>query len=730
MNGWRIRYRLLLLALAPVVVVALALDAYFVVSGLGALNAELRGRGLATVRYLAPAAEYGVIAGNRASLQTIVQAAMSEPDAQAVLITDAAGHTLAVSGRRRAAGSETIQVDGVIEGEQWLGFSAPIWRSGLDAIEFDDLLGASPDASSAAGEAGAAGRAIVGRVYVELATVALQERRRRLLLTGLAILLAGLLGGAALALRIARGVSRPVMKLADAVEAMAAGELHVRVDEASSGELAVLEKGFNQMATKLEDAHLTLQDRIDDATAQLAHQARHDSLTGLVNRREFEVRVERALARAKAGDAEHAMCYLDLDQFKIVNDSCGHAAGDELLRQITHLLQARVRGRDTLARLGGDEFGVLLEDCHLDDALRIAEGLRRMVEDFRFSWRDRVFVVGVSIGLVLVTQESKSLAEVLSAADQACYAAKEKGRNRIQLFQPGDRELVERRGDMNWATRIAQAIEESRLLLYAQPVVPLNPATTDGRHVELLLRMLDERGNIIPPRAFLPAAERYDLMPVIDRWVVATACAGIRRFLDNSACRRFVCALNLSAQSVDKAAMLPWIVEQLEAHRVPPEYLCIEISEAAASLNFAATMDFVRGLKALGCRFALDGFGSGLASFSYLKNLPPDFIKIDGSIVREIGESRLSQTLVRAIHEIATDMGVRAVAESIDTPQVFNALRAQGIAYGQGNWLERPRPFGEWIEQNACCPDTKADGDAGQVLAFRGRKGGILNPVA
>jgi len=710
-RGWRIRHKLLLLALAPAVLIAVALDAYFIYSGLGALDAELRGRGQATVRYLAPASEYGMISGNRTSLQALAQVAMREPDARAVLIIDTAGRTLAASGRAGAERRESAPVGGVIKGDDWLGFSAPIWRSSVD---FEDYLDVPPEMSAQRND-------LLGQVYVELSTAGLQQRRAGLLWTGLAILLAGATLTALLALRMARSVSAPVMRLADAVHAMETGRLDVRVREASAGELAVLERGFNQMAAKLEDAHLTLQERIEQATAQLAYQARHDSLTGLINRREFEVRAESALASARAGEAEHAICYLDLDQFKIVNDTCGHAAGDELLRQVTHLLKARVRGHDTLARLGGDEFGVLLEECHLEDALRVAEALRKMVEEYRFSWRDRLFVIGVSVGLVLLTRDSKSLAEVLSAADQACYAAKDKGRNRIQVFQLNDQELVERRGEMNWAARISRALEENRMLLYAQSIVPLNPSTGDGVHIEVLLRMLDEQGEIVPPRAFLPAAERYELMLALDRWVVAAACAGIRKYLERSGCTGFVCAINLSAQAIVDAEMLPWIAAQLKQHELPPGCLCVEISEAVASLSFAETMRFAQGLKEMGCRFALDDFGSGMASFSYLKNLPPDYVKIDGSIVRDIVDSSLSKTLVRAIHEISSNLGVRTIAESIDTPQIFAALREHGIAYGQGYWFEMPRPFNDWLEDAAQCPQALAEPSATRVVAFRGR---------
>jgi diguanylate cyclase (GGDEF)-like protein len=714
-TGWRIRHKLLLLALLPAVLVAVALGAYFINSGLGALDAELRSRGQATARYLAPASEYGMISGNRNNLQSLAQAAMREPDVQTVLIIDAAGHTLAASGRQGSLRFTPGLRGRVDEGAGWLGFSAPIMRS---SVELDDYLDAQQESKNQHGAD------VLGQVYVELTTLGLQQQRAGLLWTGLAILFAGAVVAALLARRMAHSVSQPVMRLVEAVHAMEGGKLDTRVPASSSAEFAVLERGFNQMAAKLEDAHLTLEERIKQATAQLVYQAGHDSLTGLVNRREFEVRVESALITARAGSAEHAICFLDLDQFKIVNDTCGHAAGDELLRQITNLLKARVRDQDTLARLGGDEFGVLLEDCHLADALRVAEALRKMVEEFRFSWRDRMFMIGVSVGLVMINRESKSLAEVIGAADQACYVAKEKGRNRIQVFQLNDRELVERRGEMSWATRISQALEENRMLLYAQNIVPLNPSVVDGVHIEVLLRMQDEQGEIVPPRAFLPAAERYDLMLALDRWVISAACAGIRKYLERSRCKFFVCSINLSAQAVVDAEMPLWIASQLALYDVPPECLCVEISEAAASLNLAETMHFVQRLKGMGCRFALDDFGSGMASFSYLKNLPPDYVKIDGSIVREIVDSSISQTLLRAIHDIASSMGVQTIAESVDSPQMFIALRDHGIAYGQGHWFELPKPLNNWLDEAALCPSLALDASderSARVIAFRGR---------
>jgi len=420
--------------------------------------------------------------------------------------------------------------------------------------------------------------------------------------------------------------------------------------------------------------------------------ATHDTLTGLVNRREFEQRLERAVAAAEEAAAEHVLCYLDLDQFKVVNDSCGHAAGDELLRQLTALLQGRVRKGDTLARLGGDEFGVLLEHCRLADALPLAEALRTTVEAFRFVWDGRAFCVGTSIGVVAIDHAATSAAAVLSAADTACYAAKDGGRNRVHVYEAHDEETIRRRGEMQWVSRIREAIENGHFSLGFQPIHALDAGEAGCRHIELLLRMVEADGGETLPGAFIPAAERFCLMPGIDRWVIRAAFDWLRR---NEAHGRGLetCFINISGQSLGQAAFLGYIREQLAASGVPPEMICFEITETAAVANLAQAVHFMRALKAQGCRFALDDFGSGMSSFGYLKNLPVDFLKIDGTFIRGMVDDPVDRTMVQAINQVGQAMGIRTIAEFVESEAILEQVRGIGIDFAQGHALARPAPL-------------------------------------
>ncbi len=425
---------------------------------------------------------------------------------------------------------------------------------------------------------------------------------------------------------------------------------------------------------------------------QLSHQATHDALTELPNRRAFEEQLERALGQAREHGVEHAMCYLDLDQFKVINDTCGHVAGDELLRQLGQTLHAKVRRRDVLARLGGDEFGVLLGECTLAEARRVAGALRAAVEEFRFLWEGKSFRLGVSIGLVPVTAGSGSVTEVLSAADAACYAAKDQGRNRIHLFNEDDAALARRQGEMQWVVRIQHALDEDRLRLDAQPIVPLDGASDEGSHYELLLRMLDDRGRPVSPGQFLPAAERYNLMGRLDRWVVRHAFE--RLAADPAALEElFACTINLSGQSFSDDEFLGFVVGELERTGVPPEKFVFEVTETAAISNLATATRFMNALKGIGCRFALDDFGSGLSSFGYLKTLPVDFLKIDGMFVKDILDDPIDHAMVKCINEIGHVMGKRTIAEFVENDAVRERLRVIGVDYVQGYGVGRPQPF-------------------------------------
>lgn len=426
---------------------------------------------------------------------------------------------------------------------------------------------------------------------------------------------------------------------------------------------------------------------------RLSYHASHDILTGLVNRREFESRLERALKSAHAKETSYALCYLDLDQFKIVNDSCSHAAGDALLNQLGALLKSKIRWRDTLARLGGDEFGILLESCSLEEAIDSAEALRTAVNEYKFVWDDRSFRLSVSIGIVPITAENEDVATLLSAADSACLAAKEAGRDRIHTFQEDDINLVRRRRELQWAARIKNALEEDRFELYRQTIRPLQ-AEEEGAHYEVLLRMRDETGKIIAPGLFIEAAERYSITPAIDHWVVHNAFRWLVSEADERE-RLAMCAINLSGQSLGDDKFLPFVIEQFQTSGLDPTKICFEITETAAIASYSQANRFINALKELGCKFALDDFGTGLSSFGYLKHFPVDFLKIDGSFVKEILHDPIDREMVRSINEIGHLTGKRTIAEFAENEEIITMLRGMGVDYAQGYGVSEPRQVAE-----------------------------------
>ncbi len=428
------------------------------------------------------------------------------------------------------------------------------------------------------------------------------------------------------------------------------------------------------------------------ATHILSYHATHDALTGLVNRREFERRLDELLTDAKTSDHQHALCFMDLDQFKLVNDTCGHAAGDKLLCQLTYLLQQHVRDADTLARIGGDEFGVLLAGCPLQQAQRIAGVLCRVVKDFRFQWEEQTFDLSISIGLVAINVDSVGPQELQSQADAACFAAKEKGRNRVQIYQPGDTELAQRRGEMRWVSRIRHALEEDRFTLYCQEITALQGAAE--HRCEILLRLYDEQGVLVPPGAFIPAAERYGLMPDIDRWVVRNTFAILKEQVD-----RRMWSVNISGTSLGDHEFLEYVQQQLRHYGIPGNTICFEITETAAVANFQEAVRFIETLKADGCSFALDDFGSGLSSFTYLKNLPVDYLKIDGSFVRDLVDDPLDYAMVRSINEIGHLMGMKTVGEFAENDAILSGLRDIGVDYAQGYGISHPRPMADCLAE-------------------------------
>src|SRR5256714_10687424 len=430
------------------------------------------------------------------------------------------------------------------------------------------------------------------------------------------------------------------------------------------------------------------------AARKLSHEATHDALTGLVGRKEFEDRLARVLAEAAAGVGEHVLCYLDLDRFKLVNDTCGHEAGDDLLRKIGRLLGGRLRSRDTLARLGGDEFGVLLEYCSLTRAEEIAGKLQRAIEDFRYAWGERSFSLGVSIGVVPITAESGRTADVLRAADEACYAAKDGGGNRVQLARleaaPGVQQRVETRRIM----RLTRAVDEGKVQLYAQPIVPLGPEVPARPRCEILLRLPDERGGVETADAFLPQAERHRLMPAIDRWVVRQTVAVLGQWhRDHPEFEVPLCSINLSVSSLDDPDLVPAVREYLAQHRLPPGALCFEITEAAALGNFAQLVRLIAEIRTTGCGVGLDNFGNSLASFANLKALAVDYVKIGGHYVPGAVDDPVYGTPGGAVNEIGRIMGIVTIAEEVENETILEKLRGLGVGYAQGHAVAPPAPL-------------------------------------
>ncbi len=428
-----------------------------------------------------------------------------------------------------------------------------------------------------------------------------------------------------------------------------------------------------------------------DLNNKLNFNASHDALTHLINREEFETRLERALKSAKAEETSYAVLHMDLDQFKIVNDACGHTAGDDLLKQLSVLLKSKIRWRDTLARLGGDEFGVLVESNTLEETMEMAEALRETVNEFRFVWDDRTFRLGVSIGIVPVIAINDDVAALVSAAASACTAAKEAGRNRVYAYEETDIDLMRRRKEMQWAARITTALEENRFELYRQTIQPLQSGMDSGAHYELLLRMKDEAGHIISPGLFITAAERYGITPSIDRWVIRRAFRWLVSEADERE-RLSLCSINLSGQSLTDEKFLPFVIDQFQTSGLHGRQICFEITETAAIASYSQANRFIHALKDLGCKFALDDFGTGLSSFGYLKHFPVDYLKIDGSFVKEILHDPIDREMVRSINEIGHLTGKKTIAEFAENAEIITMLRGMGVDFAQGYGVDEPKP--------------------------------------
>jgi diguanylate cyclase (GGDEF)-like protein len=426
---------------------------------------------------------------------------------------------------------------------------------------------------------------------------------------------------------------------------------------------------------------------------EIQHQANHDALTELVNRKEFERRLESSIASAKETGKEHVLCYMDLDQFKIVNDTCGHNAGDQLLIELSQLLRGTVRENDTLGRLGGDEFGLLLESCSLENALEISEGIISLIKNYEFKWQNRTFHIGVSIGLSHITKKSKDIATILSEADVACYAAKDMGRSRVHVHMLHDEQVKKIHKELSWVADIETSLKDKRFKLYVQPIAPLDSNNNQCMY-EVLLRLKDDNGNIVSPGEYIPAAERFNLMRAVDVWVVSEVIKKIESMQTSgiSTPRMFV---NLSANSIVDKTFCEYVLKLLQDHNIADYSICFEITETAAIKNIQQASQFMQQLKEAHCLFALDDFGTGMSSFTYLKNMPVDYLKIDGSFVMNMDKNTIDQAMVAAIHQIGRVMDIKTIAEHAETEAIMDHLEKIGVTFAQGYYIGKPVPIAE-----------------------------------
>lgn len=688
MKTQSLRQRLLLLTLLPSALITTLLVAYFSYGGVQSLEKEMRARSLATVQYLAPVSEYSIISGQIDSLYSLAQAAMQQPGSKGVIIVNAKGRTLAVSGRislaaetmRQSLATPTL----VAEGDNWIAFGAPVLRSQTTVDPLFELDGFASDTPET-----------LGHVFLEIDRNELNRRKEQLARQGmLAILLSLLIMGGAVVLMADR-LARPLQQLSKAVRAMASGQFDTRVATRSTGELRLLEEGFNVMAQRIEDSHRTLQARVEEATAQLVHQARHDALTGLANRREFEFRLEKALANVHAGSDDFSVLYIDLDRFKAVNDACGHLAGDELLRQIAMLFKARLRDEDTLARLGGDEFGALLMNCSKEKALQVANDICALATEYRFIWEGRIFSIGASIGLIPVNRNLHDIQEIVALSDAACLQAKDQGRNQVCLAEFNA--THERRRDQgSWAARLANALKEGRLIVEAIPLRAMNQRASPLPSSEISARLNEPGQAPIALAALLEAAQRYELASTFDHHFLEVAMQALARAHRQG--RQMFCLVPLSKSAVSSAATADFIARQLLRLNTPGTGLGLMFTEEVGSHHASQLLEFSRRVQPLGCRIALSDFGNGAASFSHVNTLRPSHLRLSQSLTRDIESGRTSTALLRAILEIAREQGIETIAEGVDNTQQLDCLRNLAIDYAQGKAVAPREPFDAWFE--------------------------------
>ena len=695
-RNYSLRVRMLMVTLLPLLLVATGLSWYYLAAAYDEMDRTLERRALDQVGQLAKACEFSLFSGNQEELSRLVRVSVRDSDVQAAIVRNPQGEELfrfgqaefgqaqlphalvlrsLLMGKPRAGGSSLLT-----KTDETILVVAPVFQQPL-AIEDTALESANQDA------------ALLGYVALSVSRQSTREHQQSRLFYGVSITSLGLLLASLLAWRLGRHIVRPIGVLTEAVEKLAAGDLNARVKLETGGEFGVLERGVNHMAAELKNSYDTLQEKIRTATAKLTWQATHDPLTALLNRNGFDSALQQAWDSTQQTGVQHCLLYLDLDQFKLVNDTSGHQAGDELLRQLAAAMRRAVRGSDVVARLGGDEFGFLLHEVSASVGEQLAEKLRLIVSEFRFSWIGRVYQVGASIGLVEIDQNWPDTAHVMSAADAACYAAKEAGRNKVRLYRRGDEEVERRRGEMEWVGRLKRAMQENHFQLYFQPIVALSDSTL-APHYELLLRLQDQDVPVLP-MAFIPAAERYSLMPLIDRWVIEHALAVCVPNLLSLAERGVQISINLSGASLSNVQFQSFIRQVMQENAALAPQFCFEITETTAISNLEKVLVLIGDLKTLGCKFALDDFGSGLSSFAYLRDLPVDYLKIDGAFVRDMTRDPVDAAMVEAIAKVARIMGIKTVAEYVGDQATVDALKVLGVDYGQGYHFAAAKPLAQ-----------------------------------
>jgi diguanylate cyclase (GGDEF)-like protein len=682
-----LRQRLLLVVMLPAAMLAAGIAGLFVERGTQAADEGLRDRGLAIVSFLAPAAEYGVISGNRVSLGILLQAVLEQRDVAAVAVYDRGGEALAISGRLRLADTmritQTEHAQALSREQDRLGFAAPVLAPIIAVDDLGLLDFTAP---------GTAQEGTVGWVYVELDTLALDNEKRAILLTALVLALCGLGLTAWLALRMAAAVASPVARLADAVDGMARGKLDIAVSEdASIRELRVLQRGFNTMANAIANAHQSLQAKVDEATAQLAHQAMHDPLTGLPNRRAFEHALDASIGASRRFGDRDTLCFIDLDRFKIVNDTCGHAAGDELLRRIADLIRHWVRADDLLCRIGGDEFALILRGCGPDEARRIAENLREAVAALRFTWEGRRFTVGASVGLARIDGRAETASDVLVAADLACYAAKKGGRNRVVEHE---RDPEAQPGDRNGAVRLDAVLDTipfDRLRLHSQVIVPVRAVPHCPWH-EVLLRIVDDAGEPCSPRALLDDIDGSGAGLALDLWVAEQACMRWVAASPPAAPVAQRMSLNVTADALVRADdYLGGLAASLRAHGLAPAQVVLEFPVALAERYPAEVMSFTAGARVLGCEVALERLDGG--SIGCLRSLRPDYAKISLKQLVESYGIEAGCNLAQALCGMASALGIATIASETEDEHFRDALSDYGFDFAQGRAFLAPAPL-------------------------------------